>query len=134
MASTTKQRKSEASGLEFPGRHVYVRTTNEDTEAPEHQARVQSWIQDYEKSRQVFIFPTPTVRTFATLILVLGLLSLFIQVKRLFPSKFVLIVNAIFNRLPRRLCAMHSCLVFSAMGSGLACSVWPRVLLVGFLL
>ncbi|XP_057367253.1 uncharacterized protein LOC130688292 isoform X2 [Daphnia carinata] len=77
MASTSK---TVGSGLEFPGKHVYVRSTNEDTEAPEHQARVQSWIQDYEKSRQVFVFPTQTVRTFATLLLVLGLLSLIVQI------------------------------------------------------
>ncbi|EFX88022.1 hypothetical protein DAPPUDRAFT_221246 [Daphnia pulex] len=74
------KRKSAASGLEFPGQHVYVRTTNEDAEAPEHQARVQNWIQEYEKNRQVFVFPTPTVRTFSTLLLVLGLLSLLIQI------------------------------------------------------
>lgn len=77
MASTSK---NVGTGLEFPGKHVYVRSTNEDTENPEHQARVQSWIQDYEKSRQVFVFPTQTVRTFATLLLVLGLLSLIVQV------------------------------------------------------
>ncbi|KAK4026028.1 hypothetical protein OUZ56_015054 [Daphnia magna] len=77
MASTSK---TVGSGLEFPGKHVYVRSTNEDTEAPEHQARVQSWIQDYEKSRQVFVFPTQTVRTFATLLLVLGSLSLIVQI------------------------------------------------------
>lgn len=124
MASATRQRKNEATGLEFPGRHIYVRTTNEDAEAPEHQARVQSWIQDYEKGRQVFIFPTPTVRTFATLILVLGLLSLFIQVFKndRFISKFVKYFNVTFNRLPRRHCVMLSCLVFSEMGSGSDCS------------
>lgn len=85
------KRKSAASGLEFPGQHVYVRSTNEDAEAPEHQARVQNWIQEYEKNRQVFVFPTPTVRTFSTLLLVLGLLSLLIQVKTILSSSFGII-------------------------------------------
>ncbi len=89
------KRKNVASGLEFPGQHVYVRTTDEDAEAPEHQARVQSWIQEYEKNRQVFVFPTPTVRTFSTLLLVLGLLSLLIQVKTTLSCSFALL-NVIF--------------------------------------
>jgi hypothetical protein len=45
-------------------------TTFQDAEAPEHQSRVQIWIQEYEKNRQVFVFRTPTVGTFYFLHLV----------------------------------------------------------------
>lgn len=76
MASTSKD-----TGSSLPGRQVFVRSSIEDPQAPEHQARVENWIHDYEKNRQVFVFPTQAVRTFGTLILVLGLLSLVVQVR-----------------------------------------------------
>ena len=119
MASTSKDT---GSGLEFPGKHVYVRTAIEDPQAPEHQARVQNWIHDYEKNRQVFVFPTQTVRTFGTLIIVVGLLSLVIQVYYCVESRdvwHVLSSNGIFPFEQIASSSMRYAFVPSLLGSGI---------------
>jgi len=45
-SNTSTQPAKEGTGLDFPGRAVYIRTTNEDVQAPGHQARVENWIHD----------------------------------------------------------------------------------------
>lgn len=79
-ATTSSTGEKERSTLEFPSRAVYVRTTNEDVQSPGHQERVASWIQDFEKNRQIFVFPSAHIRGFAGAILGLGLASLILQV------------------------------------------------------
>lgn len=76
MASTSK---TTGSGLEFPGKIIY-RAGNEDIHSPEQHAQIESVIQNYEKARQTFVFPTQTVRAFSILIIILGMLSLVVQV------------------------------------------------------
>lgn len=67
--------------LEFPAsRAMYFRTTNEDVQSVGHQARVENWIRDFEKTRQTFVFPIKAINSFASCILVLGLLALIFQV------------------------------------------------------
>ena len=70
--------------LEFPNRVMYFRTTNEDLQSTGHQTRVENWIRDFEKNRQIFVFPSKAVNSFAACILVLGLLALIFQVNYLF--------------------------------------------------
>lgn len=76
----------ESSSIEFPGRAIYVRTTTEDVQSPGHQARVENWIQDFEKSRQIFVFPVRPIRAFAATVFVVGLISLVLQVSS--PHRF----------------------------------------------
>lgn len=63
--------------MEFPGR-IYLRA--EDIQSAEHQAVVNSWIEEYERNRRTFIFPEKAVRTFGYIFLVLGLFSFIFQV------------------------------------------------------
>jgi hypothetical protein len=61
------------------------------------------------------------------LLLVLGLLSLLIQVKTILSSSFGIILKCNFEfsyRLPRLHCAIGSCLVSSALVSGSVCLAW----------
>lgn len=120
MASTSKATGS--SNLEFPGQRVYTRTGNEDIQNPEHQGRIESFIQNYEKNRQVFVFPTQTVRTFSTLILVLGLISLFVQVFNRSESRQLWLILSSTGIFPFKQIAsssMRYAFVPSLLGSGI---------------
>ena len=77
MATTSKDPM--AASIQFPGQPVYVRT-GEDVESPAHRENIERWIQDYEKNRPVFVFPSEQVRRFGIMILVLSLASLLLQV------------------------------------------------------
>lgn len=77
MATTSKDPTS--ASIQFPGQPVYVRT-GEDVESPLHREHIEKWIQDYEKNRPVFMFPSVPVRRFGILILILSLASLLLQV------------------------------------------------------
>jgi hypothetical protein len=84
LASTSDTGKEKDNPLEFPNRVMYIRTTNEDVQSIGHQTRVENWIRDFEKNRQIFVFPSKAVNSFASCILVLGLLALIFQVIYLF--------------------------------------------------
>ncbi len=130
-SNTSTQPAKEGTGLDFPGRAVYIRTTNEDVQAPGHQARVENWIHDFEKNRQIFVFPGRYIRAFAGSILGLGLAALILQVICVFflVSSFKLI-NVSLNRLHHLRCAMLSYPVFSVRASGLELSAWQLELWV----
>ena len=70
--------EKELQEMEFPGR-IYLRT-EEDIGSPEHLTRVENWIRDYEKNKQLFVYPERPVRILAYVVLVLGLLTLIFQV------------------------------------------------------
>ncbi len=84
LASTSDTGKEKDNPLEFPNRVMYIRTTNEDVQSIGHQTRVENWIRDFEKNRQILVFPSKAVNSFASCILVLGLLALIFQVIYLF--------------------------------------------------
>lgn len=77
MATTSKDPMT--ASIQLPGQPVYVRT-GEDVESPAHREHIEKWIQDYEKNRPVFVFPSAQVRRFGIMILVLSLASLLLQV------------------------------------------------------
>lgn len=66
--------------FEFPGR-IYQRRGSIDY-SQENEALVENWIREFERRRQNFVFPEKNIRLAAILILVLGLLTLIVQVKK----------------------------------------------------
>ncbi len=68
--------------MEFPGR-IYLRA-EDDINSPEHQVVVNNWICEFERSRRTFVFPERPVRSIGYTFIVVGLLSMIIQVNSVF--------------------------------------------------
>ena len=67
--------------MEFPGR-IYLRA-EDDINSPEHQAVVNNWICEFERSRRTFVFPEKPIRSIGYIFIVVGLISMIVQVTTL---------------------------------------------------